>query len=456
MLAGVAMSINGVNVLKKIICLILGFILVLPLSACEEKQGDPNFRDDAAYDKNEGFAVSLTLNYELLLKRYPQIKNDMFGFINAQNFMPEGREVKVIMDDFTNPSLHEGKTIILTSNGLEISDESLLYTDGRYFPLETVLAMTGKSTLNEMLLDIGQPRVYEELGDFCAFLIGNPNQTYTPSFSIGFGDKSDVVYYGTPEQAYIAEFRYEEEAWFRSLQITEDSIYCFMLPYNEVEHSIIVYQIPRNSSEGFTKQIFYSVIGLPEIFTMKFIENMFVDGDYLFFLGHFLTSIEPLNSDFYVLAYNLKTDEFDVYKTFDVDYVGKLFRYKNGLGFVTSMYDEQGYLTKTGVRFLDFDEVGCELSFKEDLFLPRSDKWAYDMGIVNELFYCIDNKLCGIMTIKGNSASLVYVEFDLDSNGAVTTCVPFAKFNKEEYKNLVYNNFAIRDNGKGVSEHNLI
>ncbi len=434
------MRINGSDEMKKIISVLLGFVLVFQLSGCVKKENDPNFRDDAAYDEKEGFAGSLALNYDVLRKKYPELKNDVFCYVNAQNKIPESREVKLCMQDITNSYLHEGKTLNITASGIEDSNERMLYTDGRYFPLETVLAMTDKTSLDEVIRDIGQPRVYEELGNLCAFLIENTASDY------------DVVYYGTPEHTSTIELR-SDGAVLRSLQITEDSIYCFMLLDKDVEQSVTVYRILRNEDEVVTKKILYSNVGFPDFINAKFIENIFVDGDYLFYLAEFVTSSEPLHSEFRVLAYDLKTDEYDVYGTDDIDTVGKLFRYKNGLGFVTAMFDERGYQTKTGVRFLDFDKTTCKLSLRKELLLPKSEYWSYAIGILGEHFYCIDDKLCGIMQIKDNAASLAYVEIEL-IDGAVTTFVPFAKIAKQENKNLLYGNFTIRDKGKGVSEHN--
>lgn len=426
--------------MKKTVSVLLGFMIIFQLSGCVKKESASVSRDDTAYDEKADFAASLTLNYDILRKKYPEQKNDIFCYVNAQNKIPEGREIKFCMEDFNNPYLHEGKTFNITASGIEVSDEHMLYTDGRYFPLETVLAMTGKTSLDEVMRDIGQPRVYEELGDFCAFLVENTASDF------------DVVYYGIPEHTDTVELK-NDDVVIRSLQITEDSIYCFTLPDKGIKQSVTVSRIPRNGGEVDTKKILYSDISFPEVFSAKFIENIFVDNDYLFYLAEFVTSVEPLHSEFYILAYDLKTDGYDVYKTSDIDNVGKVFRYGSGLGFVTSMFDEHGYQTKTGIRFLNFDEANCKFSLKEELLLSQSENWSYSMGILSEHFYCIYDKLCGIMSIKDNSASLAYVEIDL-ANGTVTTCVPFAKIAKKEYKNLFYGSFTIRDNGKGVSEHN--
>ena len=309
------------------------------------------------------------------------------------------------------------------------------------------MAATGYTSVDDLFDNLGQVQVYEELGDFCAFSVNHYDER--PEFM-------DTVYFGEPGNMKSVDISFGEmnQPPDQTLQITEKYIYYFAYDYEvKTESSVTIVQIPRDGSEVVTKKIFFADIGFPYLYNGNFIENTFVDGDNLFMLGGFMLSAEQQQFEFYIMAYNLKTDEFDVYKTQDFKGMGKLFRYGDGLGVMTALYDERGYFSEMGVRFLNFDEDSCRLSVKGDLPFAQSENWTYDMSVDGKHFYCIDDTLCGILTNKDNASSFMYVEIDLKT-GAVSTCIPFAKNTDKENKGLVLGSMLIRDGGMAVSEHN--
>lgn len=435
--------------MKKILSFLLCFTFVFLLSGCQGSTSDPDYRDNEAYVEHEGFAEALKSDYLTFRKKYPEMESETFYYVNALNRIPEGREIKYCLTNAFADGWREAGTIDITSRGVNVSDEQDIFTlFGKHFPLNSVMTMTGYGSVDDLRDDIGQVQTYAELGSSCAFSVNHYSKR--PEYV-------DTVYFGTTDNVMKVDLSFGEliQPPDRSIQITEKNIYYFVYEYGDMANSsIIVSQIPRDGGEVVTKRILYSDVGLPALFNGSFCKNIFVDGDYLFFLGDYVISAEPeVVSEFYVTAYNLKTNVFDTYRTQDFKGMGKLFRYENGLGVMTAMYDESGYFSDMGIRFLDFDASKCKLSKKGDLSLPQSEDWSYDMGLSGRDFYCIGDTLCGILTYKANDSMLMYIEIDLKT-GTVTSCVPFAKNDKKETRGWVYGSVLIRDNGQAVSEHN--
>lgn len=433
--------------MKKILSVLLSCTLVFLLAGCQGKPADPNFRDKSAYDEQEGFANSLKSDYLSFRKKYPELKNDVCYYVNAQNCMPVGREVKVCFTNAFSSDWREAGALNISLSGIDVSDEQYIFTFGKHFPVKTVAEMSDYSTVNELFSSVGQVQTYEELGEFCAFSVNHyyERPTYV-----------DTIYYGMPGNIKSVDVNFGNlpQPPDQSLQITEDDIYYYTYDYADLENSsVTVVQVPRHGGEVVTRKIYLSDLGFPTLHSSSFSENIFVEGGYLFMLGEFILSAEPLEFEFCIAVYDLKTDKFDVYKTHDFKGMGKLFRYGDGLGVTTALYDEQGYYSDMGVRFLNFDENNCKLSFDKDVSFAQSENWAYDMGLSAKEFYCIDDMLCGVLTYKANGAMLMYVEIDLKT-GEVTTCVPFAKNDREETKGWVFGSVLIRDNGKAKSQHN--
>lgn len=435
--------------MKKILSIALLLGMTLLSAGCGFAiPADPDYRDEEAYIEGEGFAESLKSDYLSFRQKYPEQKNDIFYYINAQNHMPEGREVKYCLTDISKDGWREAGTMDISSSGVDISDEQYIFSFGKHFPVETVLQMSGHSTVNELFSDMGQVQTYAELDDICAFSVNHNNER--PRFIY-------TIFYGKPGDVKRADIDLGELEMIPdcSIQLTEHDIYYFAFEYADLENSsIIVAQIPLDGSEIVMKKILCSELGLPAEKNGGFCENIFVEGGYLFFLGDYILSTNPeVIKEFCITAYDLVTDKFDVYKTRDLKGMGKLFRYSDGLGVTTALYDERGYFSDMGARFLDFDMKNCKLSHNKDILFAQSKDWAYDMGLSARDFYCIGDKLCGVLTYKSNGAMLMYVEIDLKT-GEVTTCVPFAKNDCKETHGWVYGSVFIRDNGKGVSQHN--
>lgn len=446
---GLAARIIGSDNMKRYLSVLLSFALMFLLAGCQGNTGDPDFRDEATYDAQEGFAESLKSDYLSFRKKYPEMKNDVCFYVNAQNKMPEGREVKYCLTKAFGSGWREAGTLKITTNGVNVSDEQMIFSlYGKHFPVKTVTEMTDYETIDLLRDKVGQVQTYAELGNFCAFTVNQ--YAKRPEYI-------DTVFFGTTDTVRSVDISLGEfsQPPDRSIQITNKYINYFAYEYEDITNSsIIIAQIPRDGGEVITRKILCSDLGLPPLFNGNFCENIFIDGDYLFFLSDYLLSTEPeYVSEFYITAYNLKTYEFNVYKTQDFKGVGKLFRYENGVGVTTAMLDDNGYFSDMGVRFLDFDENNCKLSKKSDLSLPQSEDWSYGISLSGRDFYCIGDTLCGVLTYKGNDAMLMYVEIDLKT-GAVTSCIPFAKNDSKETKGWVYGSFLIRDNGKAVSQHN--
>lgn len=434
--------------MRRVLSILICLTFMIVLAGCQGKTGDPNYRDETAYVAEEGFAESLKSDYLSFRKKYPEMKNDVCFYVNAQNQMPDNREVKLCFTDMTTGGWREAGTLEITANDIKVAEEQYIFSFGKHFPVNIVTAMTGCASVNDLFDKIGQVQTYAELGDFCAFSVNRYDKR--PNYV-------DTVYFGTTNDVRsvdigLGEFSQPPD---NSLQITDEYINYFAYDYGDMcDSSIVIAQIPRSGGEVVTKTIRCANLGLPALLNVNFSENIFIDGDYLFFLSGYVVETEPeVVSEFYITTYDLKTDKFDVYKTRDVKGMGKLFRCSNGLGVTTVLYDKDGYFSDMGVRFLNLDEKNCKLSFNKDILFAQSGNWAYDMGLSARDFYCIGDKLCGVLTYKANGAMFEYVEIDL-KNGAVTTCVPFAKNDKSENKSWVYGSVIIRDNGKGVSQHN--
>lgn len=433
--------------MKKLLSVLLSCTLMLLLAGCRGKAADPDFRDMSAYDEQDGFADSLKSDYLSFRKKYPELKNDVCYYVNAQNSMPAGREVKVCFTNAFSDGWREAGALNITSSGINVSDEQYVFSFGKHFPVKTVMETSGFNTVDELFTNVGQVQTYEELGDFCAFSVNHYNER--PVYI-------DTIYYGTPGNMKSVDVNFGNlrQPPDQSMQITENSIYYYVCDYADPERSsITVVEIPRNGGEVTKKQLLLAGLGLPVLDSKGLIEDIFADGGCLFMLGSFMPLDKSSEFEFYITVYDLVTDKFDVYHTNDFKGMGKLFRYDDGLGVTTAVYDEKGYFSDMGVRFLNFDPKNCKLSFNKDISFAQSKDWAYDMGLSEREFYCIDGMLCGVLTYKANGAMLMYVEIDLRT-GEVTTCVPFAKNDSKQTKGWVFGSVLIRDNGKAVSQHN--
>lgn len=448
------MNINGVECMEK---KLLGFIcsvLLLLLTGCSGNHLDPEFRDMEAYDETNGFEASLHLTYDEFREKYGQKyaeqNNGFCRYMMAQNRMPEDRQVNFSFFDI-HDDLGESETVEITSNKISISNERMLGSkNGRHFPVDTVVAMTGSGSFEAMQKSIGLPMVYEELGDFCAFAFEGYSSTgYTVTVYFGNKEHTDSV------KIDLSKF-HQAYSSLPSLQITENDIFYFENIENSYDSYITVTQIPKNKGKISTKKIQYSEVELPNLRNLYFKKNIFVDNGYLFFMGSFVTSQTEVNGllprEFDIIMYDLKTDKHDTYRLENINNFGKLFRYNSGLGLMTFLYDEWGYSTNLSVSFFDIDKNNCKLLMNSELPLTISTPWAYFFTGSCD-FFCVGDTLCGVMIGREKGTTYVYAEFDLKS-GETTTFIPIARNKNKAYYWATYGSVQILDSRGAVSPHN--
>ena len=78
----------------------------------------------------------------------------------AQNKMPEDSNVIFCLTDVYENGWREATAMEITSRGIDISEDKMIFSFGKHFPLDIITKMTIYASVDEL----GQVQKYEELG----------------------------------------------------------------------------------------------------------------------------------------------------------------------------------------------------------------------------------------------------------------------------------------------------
>ncbi len=314
----------------------------------------------------------------------------------------------------------------INESGVKKSDKEMSFSIYKLYPADTVTRMAGVNTVDELWNKFGQPYIYTEQGNVSAMLFKD---------TLLYGTEGDYKTVPIDEQI--------DTLCVESMQITSDYVYLFETA-NATSGSMVLAEIPLNGEADVRYiSIPFSDMGLPRGKHLILEDNTFIDKDILYF------AIDSLSdSNVWIAAYDLKNNRGTNIEV-STDYCGKLFCYKDCIGLmVCGRSKGDTYSADMGIHFYEFNAEKCALTENAEMQIefPKSAKYIYNLEGYN--FYCIEDKLCGIM-YNHVDYTRAYVEIDLDS-GIISSFIPIS--NKMKYHGLV--GYTVKYNGIAVSQHN--
>ncbi len=337
--------------------------------------------------------------------------------------VPEGRTVELCYVNITDSSDTIG--VVISHDGVEVSDTELCAALSGYYPVDTVKEMLGVDEAEDIPEHIGMQRPYRytEYKGTSALLLKD---------SLVFGSQDSY-------HNILLDDRVDEER-VHSMQITEDSIYLFELIWSFRKSSIAITRINlTEESEQSYMLIPFADMGIPDFKGKIEDNNTFIHNEMLYL------SVDNYGGTHWVGAYNLETN-----KGANVEirgYEGKIFCYDGNIGITTAKANSTGYGTDMSIRFYKFDTEKSELIENNELYIEYPKDAKHIFGLDGNKFYCIGDKLCGVM--YNTSTGFAYAEIDLKT-GKVTSMIPFRQTLK--YHTLV--GYTVLSNGVCVSQHN--
>lgn len=420
--------------------------------------------DTEAYNEITGYADALNMTYSEFKKKfgYPVYSNSLCEYMINQNQMPSERTARIWLTDlsgllgsFGDYKHPEGLNLDITSAEISVTKERTVSAFSKYFPEDELVKLT-KSSSPENMWNRGLPWDYAEYKDSYAILADtapvNPENGGYPS-----GTRVTIIY-GDADGYDEAEFVIDaSDISSDHIQITDEYVY--------FSAGGSITRITRDGGEIRTKYIDYSSIeGLPsDEHTLS--SSFFIDGDYLFFDRSYIfyeedyeviTEDSEYHTDNYIVAYDLRTDEYDVFFVDGTDDSERLFCYGDGLALMTGSYNEEGWDSTVDVRFFDIDREKCRITERENERVRLMDNSLYSIGYTNDTFYCVGGLLCGFM-LNYSDSSYAYAEFDLKT-GALETFVPFKLsrdgFGNQKNKYIDCDTMTMYESGLALSRYN--
>ena len=413
--------------IKKLLFVALA-VVALPLSGCAGHEPDTQVDTE-----QKDFSDVMYMDFAEFKKLHKKQTASICSYYMDMSTIPESRTVECGYRSFDN--FDEGKLVELTSDGISISNDKIMFSAWNHFKTKDSMEITGLNSIDEIWANYNQPLWYiEEKGlSVLVFEIFEPERSYYTVFYGKNGDYKMVEI--DKDKKYSIPYR---------PQVTDEKIYlCTEALHNE--SSFLVTAIDIGSREAELSVVKPEDMGLPDKKLMVHPHNIFIDGNVLFVYANY-------HKTGYVALYDFKSGKginIDIKNDFGF---GKLFRHGDGLGLTVSQCINSNYDTTMGIRFFGFDADNLSIWENEEAQVEIAREAEYFYSIFGHYIYCVGDKLCGLMKDididTGMTQTDVYVEISLP-DGAVTTFIPL------EIKEHDCYSYTIRENGVAVSPHNV-
>lgn len=413
--------------IKKLLFVALA-VVALPLSGCAGHEPDTQVDTE-----QKDFSDVMYMDFAEFKKLHKKQTASICSYYMDMSIIPESRTVECGYRSFDN--FDEGKLVELTSDGISISNDKIMFSAWNHFKTKDSMEITGLNSIDEIWANYNQPLWYiEEKGlSVLVFEIFEPERSYYTVFYGKNGDYKMVEI--DKDKKYSIPYR---------PQVTDEKIYLFTEALHN-ESSFLVTAIDIGSREAELSVVKPEDMGLPDKKLMVHPHNIFIDGNVLFVYANY-------HKTGYVALYDFKSGKgtnIDIKNDFGF---GKLFRYGDGLGLTVSQCINSEYDTSMGIRFFGFETDNLSVWENEEAYVEIAREAEYFYSIFGHYIYCVGDKLCGLMKDididTGMTQTDVYVEISLP-DGAVTTFIPL------EIKEHDCYSYTILENGVAVSPHNV-
>lgn len=386
------------------------------------KQHTHLLADEYTSLKND-YSEGLYMNFDDFKKYDNTQSNSVCEYYSISN-VSDSKSIELCYSNISN--FFDIIVLEINEHGIVISDNEVSIDAYKHYPIDIATEMTNTETVDELWGKMGQPYKYIEQNGISAML-------FEDSLVLGTEGNYETISLDSNIRATRV----------KSMQIANDSIYLFeKITHNSQAHiAVTEIKISENPELNYTV-IPFTAMGLPEIHGQILEDNIFINNNNLYF------SINDYGRNSWIAAYDLESGKGTNFKIEHVTYDGKLFCYEDCIGLMVSAHNNSGYNTDIGINFFSFDSEECRLTENTKLYIefPKDAKYIY--GTIGNQFYCIDDKLCGIMH-HIDDGSFAYTEIDL-SDGTISAFVPF----KTKLNSYILYGYTIRNNGTGVSQHN--
>lgn len=413
--------------IKKLLFVALA-VVALPLSGCAGHEPDTQVDTE-----QKDFSDVMYMDFAEFKKLHKKQTASICSYYMDMSTIPESRTVECGYRSFDN--FDEGKLVELTSDGISISNDKIMFSAWNHFKTKDSMEITVLNSIDEIWANYNQPLWYiEEKGlSVLVFEIFEPERSYYTVFYGKNGDYKMVEI--DKDKKYSIPYR---------PQVTDEKIYLFTEALHN-ESSFLVTAIDIGSREAELSVVKPEDMGLPDKKLMVHPHNIFIDGNVLFVYANY-------HKTGYVALYDFKSGKgtnIDIKNDFGF---GKLFRYGDGLGLTVSQCINSEYDTSMGIRFFGFETDNLSVWENEEAYVEIAREAEYFYSIFGHYIYCVGDKLCGLMKDididTGMTQTDVYVEISLP-DGAVTTFIPL------EIKEHDCYSYTILENGVAVSPHNV-
>lgn len=341
--------------------------------------------------------------------------------------MPKSRVVEIGMTQVFQ--YNNSVSIDISSEYVSESNNACFAASG-YCPINSLNQMTGTKSFDEALTTVGQPYFYSELGDRCALLLADEEQTLI----YGIGDEFLEIALGGKHTI----------TGIKSMQITDERLFVFNCPRKEKGMSVVIRSFVWGDNTTYDEiEIPFSCMGLNDIERDVKENTIFIKDKTLFCI-----SDELNNQCGWLTAYNLETKQYSNIKIEDIAGVQQVFCAEDGILLLYNKYNSDGYSNNTFLYKYRFDYSGTAFSKEGVSVISFPNNANYYFSTKGKDSYCIGDTFCGIME-NTCDMSYAYAEFSL-LTGELTTFVPF----KPNYSDYVVTGLIIRDDGKAVSRNN--
>lgn len=416
--------------IKKTLFVALATAVLLFSGCAEHETNDAQGTDTDQTD----FSDVMYMDFAEFEKLHKKQTTSACTYYMDMSAIPENRTVEIGYRSFDN--FDEGKLVELTSDGISISNDKIMFSAWNHFKTKDSMEITGLNSIDEIWANYNQPLWYiEEKGlSVLVFEIFEPERSYY------------TVFYGKNGDYKMVEIDKNKKYSIPCRpQVTDEKIYLFTDAMHSGD-SFLVTAIDIDSGETELSVIKYEDMGLPNKTLIVHPHNIFVDGNLMFLYA------SDLRTKGYVVLYDLESGKGTSIEFKDKTGHGKLFRYGDGLGLTVSQCINSNYDTTMGIRFFGFDADNLSIWENEEAYVEIAREAEYFYSIFGHYIYCVGDRLCGLMKDididTGMTQTDVYVEISLP-DGAVTTFIPL------EIKEHDCYSYTILENGVAVSPHNV-